>query len=86
MAAYNIYEAKTNFSSLVEKAMDGEEVLIAKAGKPLLKLVPLREIAQTGGSRVYRTGGQNFAGWGAIPATVDDPLPEEMQHALGMHE
>ena len=41
MAAYNIYEAKTSFSALVERAVNGEEVIIAKAGKPLLKLVPI---------------------------------------------
>ena|GEM_PF-4101794 len=43
MAAYNIYEAKTKFSALVEKAANGEEVVISKAGKPLLKLVPINE-------------------------------------------
>ena len=35
----NIHQAKTNLSRLIEKAMDGHEVVIAKAGKPLVKLV-----------------------------------------------
>ncbi len=35
----NIYEAKTKLSQLVERAMLGEEVIIAKAGKPMVKLV-----------------------------------------------
>ena len=35
----NIHEAKTHFSKLVEQAMRGEEVIIAKAGKPVAKLV-----------------------------------------------
>jgi len=35
-------------------------------------------------SKVYRKGGQNFAGWDAIPETIDDTLPEEMQRAFGM--
>jgi prevent-host-death family protein len=45
MPRYNIAEAKTHFSKLVEKAMLGEEVIIAKDNRPLLKLVPLRERA-----------------------------------------
>ena len=38
----NLYEAKTQLSSLVEKAADGEEIIIAKNGEPLAKLVPIR--------------------------------------------
>ncbi len=41
MAAYNIYEAKTSLSKLVEQAAAGEEIIIAKAGKPMVKLVPV---------------------------------------------
>lgn len=37
----NIHEAKTNFSKLVRKVESGEEVLIARGGKPVMKLVPL---------------------------------------------
>lgn len=36
----NIHEAKTQLSKLVEKAAAGEEIVIAKAGKPMAKLVP----------------------------------------------
>ncbi|MFN7932067.1 MAG: type II toxin-antitoxin system prevent-host-death family antitoxin [Bryobacteraceae bacterium] len=35
----NIYEAKTKLSQLIERAMMGEEVVIAKAGKPMVRLV-----------------------------------------------
>ena len=38
---FNIAEAKARFSELVQKALLGEEVIIAKDHKPLLKLVPL---------------------------------------------
>lgn len=38
----NTHEAKTHFSKLVERAASGEEIVIAKAGKPMAKLVPLR--------------------------------------------
>jgi len=39
----NIYEAKTRLSELVEQARQGETIVIAKAGTPLAKLVPLQE-------------------------------------------
>lgn len=41
MATFNIHEAKTQFSKLVDAAMRGEETLIAKAGKPAAKLVSI---------------------------------------------
>jgi prevent-host-death family protein len=37
----NLYEAKTQLSSLVERAANGEEIVIAKANKPMAKLVPI---------------------------------------------
>ena len=39
MITYNIHEAKTKFSKLVHDATQGEEIIIAKSGKPILKLV-----------------------------------------------
>ena len=41
MARFNIAEAKARFSELVEKALAGEEVIVARDNRPLLKLVPL---------------------------------------------
>lgn len=38
----NIYEAKTHFSRLLERALAGDEVIIAKAGHPVACLVPYR--------------------------------------------
>lgn len=43
MQTVNIYEAKTNLSRLVDQAAKGESFVIAKAGKPLVKVVPLNE-------------------------------------------
>jgi prevent-host-death family protein len=37
----DLYDAKTQLSKLVERAAAGEEIVIAKAGKPMAKLVPL---------------------------------------------
>lgn len=41
MSQFNIAEAKAHLSELVQKALLGEEVIIARGNKPLLKLVPL---------------------------------------------
>lgn len=40
-ARFNVGQAKARFAELVRKAMSGEEVIIARANKPVLKLVPL---------------------------------------------
>ena len=42
MRQINLYEAKTNLSRLVDEALGGEESVIARAGKPLVRLVPCR--------------------------------------------
>lgn len=41
MAQINMFEAKTHLSSYVQRALAGEEVIIAKAGKPLVQLKPI---------------------------------------------
>ena len=41
MSQFNIAQAKSRFSELVDKALLGEEVVIARDNKPLLKLVPV---------------------------------------------
>ncbi|MDF1634807.1 type II toxin-antitoxin system prevent-host-death family antitoxin [Mycoplana sp. MJR14] len=43
MDTINIHEAKTHLSRLIEKAAKGEAFIIAKAGKPMVKVVPLDE-------------------------------------------
>ena len=39
----NLHEAKAKLSSLVERAIKGEEIIVAKAGKPLAKLIPFSQ-------------------------------------------
>lgn len=39
----NVHDAKTNFSRLLDRAHAGEEIILAKAGKPYAKLVPIGE-------------------------------------------
>ena len=43
----NIYEAKATLSALLEKARAGEEVVIARAGKPIARLMPIAPAAGT---------------------------------------
>jgi prevent-host-death family protein len=40
VAIYNIHDAKTHFSQLLERVLNGEEIVIAKAGKPVARLLP----------------------------------------------
>jgi prevent-host-death family protein len=69
----NIYDAKTNLSKLVDRAAAGEEIIIAKAGKPKAKLVPYQS------PRKKRRGGQNLLGITYIADDFDAPLPPEIQ-------
>ena len=43
MTKVNVYEAKTNLSRLIERARAGEEIVIARAGTPMVRLVPVEE-------------------------------------------
>lgn len=47
---YNVAEAKARFSSLVRRALQGEEVVIARDNKPLVKLVPVAVRSRKPGS------------------------------------
>jgi prevent-host-death family protein len=40
MVVFNIHDAKTHFSKLLERVLNGEEVVIAKAGKPVARILP----------------------------------------------
>jgi prevent-host-death family protein len=68
----NLYDAKTHLSKLVDRAAAGEEIVIAKAGKPKAMLVPYR----TGKKRL---GGRNLLGITYIAEDFDGPLPPEIQ-------
>ena len=69
----NLYDAKTNLSKLVDRAAAGEEIVIAKAGKPKAKLVPYQP------PRKKRRFGQNLLGITYIADDFDGPLPPELQ-------
>ncbi len=65
----SLYEAKTNLSALVERVAEGEEIVIAKSGKPKALLVPLGDV------RPLRRPGQGRGQW-RVRADFDVPLPE----------
>jgi prevent-host-death family protein len=65
----NIHEAKTRLSELLQRVMNGEEIIIAKAGKPVARLLPFQPAPQP------RQPG-NDAGLIVIEPDFDEPLPE----------
>ena len=67
MEKVNVHEAKTKFSAILERAHAGEEIIIAKAGKPYARLVPLEPPADRMPGRYHDT----------IPSSFYDPLPED---------
>jgi prevent-host-death family protein len=69
----NIHEAKTHFSKLVDRALKGEEIVIARNGKPLLELRPLR-----GGSEERISGLSRGCGW--VAENFDAPLDPEIEN------
>jgi prevent-host-death family protein len=75
----NLYEAKTQLSSLVDRAAKGEEIVIAKAGKPMVKLVALAPE-----NKPLRKFGQNLLGITYIADDFDAPLPEDVLKDFGL--
>ena len=77
MDTVNLYEAKTNLSSLVDRAAAGEEIIIAKAGRPLARLVPIEKKEALGPRPLGLLKGQVMIG-----DDFDDPLPEDIMDAF----
>lgn len=75
MTTVNIHAAKTHLSRLVEQAAAGEEIVIAKAGKPVARLMPLDTKPVCGKGR-RKLGA--LAGKIVVPDDFDDPLPDEI--------
>lgn len=63
----NMHEAKTHFSQLVRRVLAGEEVIIARAGRPVARLVPYHP------DEVNRVAGRD-AGLFTVPDDFDAPL------------
>jgi prevent-host-death family protein len=71
----NLYQAKTTLSRLVERAAAGEEIIIAKAGKPMAKLVPVANSA-------HRRKPGGWKGRVVIRKDFDAPLPRALRAAF----
>jgi len=71
----NIHEAKTNFSKLLVWVKEGEEVIIAKAGTPVARLVPVAE------ERENRLPG-SAKGKISVSFDFDSPLPPDILEAF----
>lgn len=70
---FNMHDAKSNLSRLVDEAAAGKEIIIAKAGKPAARLVAL-ESAEKAPERQLGLARGKFS----VPDDFDDPLPPEI--------
>ena len=68
----NVHEAKTHLSKLLERVALGEEVIIAKAGTPVAKLVPVKH-----GRPKFKF--DCAKGEFVVPDDFNDPLPKEIE-------
>jgi len=66
----NIHEAKTHLSKLLARVKEGQEVIIAKSGKPIAKLIP---IVEKPARRVLGTAKGKIL----VSPSFNDPLPED---------
>ena len=71
METVNIYEAKTRLSQLVDKAASGEDVVVSRNGKPLVRITRL-----VGSKRRIKFG--LLKGKLSVPADFDAPLPDDV--------
>lgn len=71
MPTFNIHDAKTHLSRLVERAASGEEITIARAGKPICRLMPLGRAPTARPLGLAR-------GEFHVPADFDAPLPDAL--------
>ena len=71
MTTVNVHEAKTHLSRLLDRVAGGEEILIAKSGKPVARLVPIAV------ERKIRTPG-TYQGKISIGDDFDAPLPDDL--------
>lgn len=71
MTVVNVHEAKTHLSRLLVRVAQGEEIVIARAGKPVARLMPYDE------HPARRALGRD-AGLFEVPQDFDEPLPEEI--------
>jgi len=74
---FNLSEAKDQLSSLVDRAASGEEIVIARHGKPLAKLVPVPPVKKEPRKQ------SNYLGLTYMADDFDAPLPPELLKLFG---
>jgi prevent-host-death family protein len=75
MATVSVYNARAEFSRLIERALTGEEIVITRRGKPAVRLVPVEE------PRSRRKPGA-LKGKLELPDSFFDPLPDDIIEAF----
>jgi prevent-host-death family protein len=81
MQTFNIHEAKTNLSKLIESAVNGEPFIIAKAGKPLVKVTRIDTPDPVPIKRIGFMSGQL-----TVPADFDRMGQQEIEKLFGVTE
>lgn len=79
MNIVNMHEAKTNLSKLVAKAAQGEPFVIARAGKPLVKVTAIDEPAEKPARRIGSMEGQI-----KVPDDFDEMFRDEIEELFGL--
>ena len=74
MATVNVHEAKTHLSRMLERVAAGEEIVIAKNGKPVAKLVPFADKPRRPGRLKTQL---------IVRPDFDDELPDAIQRGFG---
>ncbi len=79
--AINLYEAKTQLSKLVDRAAAGEEIVIAKAGKPMARLVPIEPEVKR--PSLWELAGKNIGGLTYMAPDFNAEDPETLELFYG---
>ncbi|GJG86495.1 antitoxin [Gemmatimonadetes bacterium T265] len=74
MATYNLYDAKNSLSDLVERAVNGEEIVIARRNTPAVRLVPVDKPKREFG---------RYKHLGRVTDAFFEPLPDDEMEGLG---
>lgn len=67
----NIYETKTNLSKLINRVIEGEEIIIAKSGNPVARLVPIKK-------KILKREAGLFKDQITYDRDIDKPLPDDI--------
>lgn len=81
----NNYNAKTNLSGLIERAVDGEDVIISKLNKPLVRLMPIEHEVTTRQLGIFKGKIKISKDFDAVDTTISDLFYAEESQVLTRH-